>query len=206
MNYNILAQLISSDYKRLCQTSSLLQNKLFRSIGIIFLLFSNDSFIITFWYRIGYFLFKKRNPFAKLLLIIVKTIHRINQHITGIQLPLNTHVGKGLRFFHGTSIIINGNAQIGSSCSIYQGVTIGRVFGGKNEGVPTIGNNVIIFAGAKILGNIKIGDNVVIGANTVVTKNIPNNSVVAGIPGKIISTDSSNSINDIWLNRFYLQE
>lgn len=83
---------------------------------------------------------------------------------------------------------------------------IGRVFGGKNAGCPTIGDNVIIFAGAKVLGNVTIGNNVVIGANAVVTTNIPNNSVVVGIPAKIISTDSSNSIDKIWHKRFYLKE
>ena len=206
MNFATLINIIISDYKRLNQTSSLPKNKIFIPFGIILLLFSNDSFIITFWYRIGYYLFFKKNIIAKCLLIIVKIIHRINQHIIGIQLPLNTQVNKGLRFFHGTSIIVNGNAKIGYSCSIYQGVTIGRVFGGKNAGCPTIGDNVIIFAGAKVLGNVTIGNNVVIGANAVVTSNIPNNSVVVGIPAKIISTDSSNSIDKIWHKRFYLKE
>ena len=71
--------------------------------------------------------------------------------------------------------------------SIHHGVTIGRVFNGKQAGVPIIGDNVVIFAGAKILGNLLIRNDAVIGANAVVTNDVPNNSVVAGVPAIVIS-------------------
>lgn len=80
---------------------------------------------------------------------------------------------------------------MGENCQIYQQVTIGN-----NGGIPTIGNNVEICAGAKVIGPITIGDDVVIGANAVVTKNIPSHSVVVGIPAKIIKT--RDSINQPW--------
>lgn len=82
--------------------------------------------------------------------------------------------------------------KIGKNVSIHQGVTIGRVFAGKNAGVPTIGDNVVIFAGAKLLGRINIGD------NAVVIKDVPANCIVAGAPAKVISEDSRKCFNKQW--------
>lgn len=95
--------------------------------------------------------------------------------------------GGGIRFAHYSCIVINGNAEIGSNCLIYQGVTIGSSRGVHHSGVPKIGNNVFIGPGAKIIGNIKIGDYSFIAANSVVTHDVPSNSVIAGVPGKIIN-------------------
>lgn len=87
---------------------------------------------------------------------------------------------------HFGCVIINGGAVIGENCTIYQGVTIGMArLKGKN--VPVIGNNCVLGAGSKVLGDITIGDNVMIGANAVVTKNIDSESVVAGNPAKVIN-------------------
>jgi serine O-acetyltransferase len=126
--------------------------------------------------------------------------------ITGIQMPLMTTAGGGLRFFHHDCIIIAGSVKIGRNVSIHQGVTIGRVFAGNKAGVPTIGNNVVIFAGAKILGNIQIGDNAVIGANAVVTKDIPAYAIAAGVPARVISDDSRHCFSGDWLNTFHQHE
>lgn len=102
---------------------------------------------------------------------------------TGIQIPINT-CGPGLQIWHYGYIIINGNTRIGKNLTIYPGVEIGhKVPGG---GCPKIGDNCFIGAGVKIFGDITIGDNVTIGANSVVTKDIPDNCVVCGIPAKII--------------------
>lgn len=109
-----------------------------------------------------------------------------------------TNIGGGLQFFHYNCIIIAQSVAIGKNASIHQGVTIGRVFAGKYAGVPTIGDNVVIFAGAKILGNIHIGDNAVIGANAVVTKDVPANCVMAGAPARVISEDSRKCFNKEW--------
>lgn len=87
--------------------------------------------------------------------------------------------------------MINLKSRIGKNCNISQGVTLGVVNRGENKGYPTIGDDVYIGPGAKIVGSVNIGNNVAIGANCVVTKDVPDNSVVVGIPGKVISQNGS---------------
>lgn len=101
-------------------------------------------------------------------------------------------------FVHFGTIVIANCAVIGKNVSIYQGVTIGRKFAGSRAGVPTIGNRVVIFAGAKIVGDITIGDNAVIGANAVVVEDVPANSVVVGVPAKVVSNNSSRVFDEYW--------
>lgn len=110
-------------------------------------------------------------------------------------MPEKQSVGKGLRFMHYSCIVISAEF-IGENCTIFQGVTIGHSFLGKNPGRPRIGNRVVIFAGAKVIGNISIGDDVIIGANAVVNRSVPSGSVVVGNPAKIINQDSKNYIPD----------
>ncbi|MCK1166561.1 hypothetical protein MX022_03205 [Streptococcus uberis] len=99
-----------------------------------------------------------------------------------IEIGMNTKIGKNIIFGHPNSIVIGNGCVIGDNCRIYQEVTIGQ-----NRGkYPTIKNNVIIYPGAKIFGDIIIEDNAVIGANAVINKSVPSNAIVAGIPGKII--------------------
>lgn len=100
----------------------------------------------------------------------------------GIQMPYTTKIGEGFSIHHYSCIVIHGDSIIGKNLNIRQGVTIGEV----NSKVPIIGNDVYIGAGAKVIGKVVIGNNVIIGANSVVTKDVPDNSVVAGVPAKII--------------------
>ena len=108
----------------------------------------------------------------------------------GIEISPKTEIDTGFYIGHFGGIV-NSSAKIGKNCNISQGVTIGMANRGKNRGVATIGDNVYIGPGAKIIGAVKIGDNVAIGANCVVTKDIPDNGVVVGIPGKVISLKGS---------------
>ena len=85
-------------------------------------------------------------------------------------------------------------------CIIHQGVTLGRAFGGKKAGCPSLGDNVICFPGAKIIGKVYVGKNVIIGANAVVSNDIPDNCVVVGVPAKIVSKDSLNVLNNSYLH------
>lgn len=123
---------------------------------------------------------------AKFCLRCVQLIHKHNQYLTGIQIGFGTKIGTALMFPHYSCIVINGSAIIGDNCTIYHGVTVGSVRGPKG-GAPHIGNNVVIASGAKVIGNITIGNNVMIGSGAIVVTDIPDNSVVVGNPGKVIS-------------------
>ena len=129
----------------------------------------------------------------------MKLLHELYSQWIGIQIPLYAIIGKGLSIKHYSGIVINGYATIGDCCTIFQDVTIGRSFFGKSQGVPHIGNNVVLFPGCKVIGGITIGDNVVIGANAVVTTDVPNNSVVAGAPAKVIS----NKVEQYFSNEYF---
>ena len=141
-------------------------------------------------FRFGKYLQTKNNIFARILLKFVARYYFYLRLITGIQLPMGTNVMGGLRFPHWSCIVIAQRSVIGKNCTIHQGVTIGQSHFGTHQGFPIIGNNVLIYAGAKNCGGIRVGDNVVIGANAVVNKDIPDNCVVAGVPAKIIKMKS----------------
>ena len=104
-----------------------------------------------------------------------------------IQIPLGTSIGGGVSFNHFGAIIINRKAIIGNQCTIFHGTTLGVKIGGKNQGVPIIGNNCVLGPGCKIIGNVKIGNSVFVGANSVVTHNIDDNCVIAGCPAKVLN-------------------
>ncbi|MBI3169142.1 MAG: serine acetyltransferase [Chloroflexi bacterium] len=109
----------------------------------------------------------------------------------GISIPDTTQIGSGFYIGHFGAIVVNSKSIIGKNCNISQGVTIGQSNRGKHEGCPTIGDNVFIGPGAKILGKIDVGDYAAIGANCVVVDDIPPHSVVIGSPGKVVSQAGS---------------
>jgi serine O-acetyltransferase len=113
------------------------------------------------------------------------------QYRYGISIPYNTEIGPGLYIGHFGGIIVNYQTVIGKNCNINHDVTIGAAYGGKSPGVPVIGDNVYFGPGSKIIGGIHIGNNVAIGANCVLTKTVPDNAIVAGIPGVVISEKGS---------------
>jgi serine O-acetyltransferase len=121
--------------------------------------------------------------------LLVKMILRRKMFKFGIEIFPTTQIGEGFYIGHFGGIIINPKAKIGKNCNISQGVTIGQSNRGKTAGFPTIGNNVFIGPGVKILGGITIGDNVAIGANAVVTKSFGDGSVIAGVPAKLLSKE-----------------
>lgn len=147
-------------------------------------LFLNSSFKFCFWFRWASY-FQTR----KYLLPVYGfcwLMHRHYKYKYGYDIPIGTKIGGGIYLMHFGCVIINGSAEIGENCTVFHGVTIGMARHGRKN-VPLIGNNCVLGAGSKILGNITIGDNVMIGANTVVTKNIDSESVVAGNPARVIN-------------------
>jgi serine O-acetyltransferase len=109
----------------------------------------------------------------------------------GISIPYNTDVGPGLYIGHYGGIFVNYSAKIGRNCNINQEVTVGATYGGKYPGSPTIMDNVYLGPGSKIIGGIQLGSHVAVGANCVVTKPVPENGVVVGIPGEVVSLKGS---------------
>ncbi len=116
----------------------------------------------------------------------------------------------GRRFFidHGIGVVIGETAEIGDDCTLYHGVTLGGTSWNKGKRHPTLGNGVLIGAGAKILGAITLGDDVRVGANSVVVKDVPPNSTVIGIPGKIVRTpqDAEHLLHGVDLNHHLIPD
>lgn len=116
---------------------------------------------------------------------IPRLLSQLNRFITGIEIHPGAQIGNGLFIDHGMGVVIGETSIIGDNVTIFQGATLGGTGKEKGKRHPTIGNNVVIGAGAKVLGNITIGDNVQIGANAVVVKEVPANATVVGVPGRI---------------------
>jgi len=151
-------------------------------------LITNASFKMSFWFRLGTFLQGKK--WHKLCYALVFWHYKQLMYKTGIQLPIGTQVGGGIKFYHFGDVVVNKNARIGANASIYNGVTIGinlRPDGKAHP--PVIGDNVVLCTGAKVIGNVIVGSNSVVGANAVVVKDIPENSVAAGVPAKVLDTN-----------------
>jgi serine O-acetyltransferase len=116
---------------------------------------------------------------------IAECVHRT----TGIDIHPGATIGKGFFIDHGTGVVIGGTAIVGDDVTIYQGVTLGGTSLAHTKRHPTLGNHVTVGSGAAVLGDITIGDNVKIGANSVVVKDVPPNSTVVGIPGRVVLQD-----------------
>jgi cysteinyl-tRNA synthetase len=142
-------------------------------------IFAYPGFHAIFFHRINHFFWKIGIPvFPRLLSHFVR-------FLTGIEIHPAAKIGPGFFVDHGMGVVIGETTEIGEDCLLYQGVTLGGTGKEKGKRHPTLGNNVIVGTGAKVLGPITIGNNVVIGANSVVLKSIPDNAVCVGVPGRI---------------------
>jgi serine O-acetyltransferase len=134
-------------------------------------------------YRMNHALLKLKVPFFP------RWLSQLARFFTGIEIHPGATIGKSLFIDHGMGVVIGETTIIGDNVTLYQGVTLGGTGKEKGKRHPTIGDNVVIGTGAKVLGNITIGDNSYIGANAVVIKDIPPNSTVVGVPGRITKQD-----------------
>ena len=123
----------------------------------------------------------------KHLPLIPRLISHLGRFLTGIEIHPGATIGKGVFIDHGMGVVIGETAIVGDYCLIYQNVTLGGT--GKQTGKrhPTLGKNVVVGTGAKVLGNINIGSDVRVGAGSIVLIDVPDNSTVVGIPGRIVS-------------------
>lgn len=146
--------------------------------------FLYPSFKVMLSYRKAHRLYEKGHYFW------ARWVSQRAARKTGIEIHPGAQIGKGLFIDHGTGVIIGETTIIGDNCTLYQGVTLGGT--GKEHGKrhPTIGNNVMISAGAKVLGSFQIGDNSKIGAGSVVLEEVPPNSTVVGVPGRVVKRNN----------------
>ncbi|MCB9757409.1 MAG: serine O-acetyltransferase [Candidatus Omnitrophica bacterium] len=130
-------------------------------------------------YRIAHFLWTKKIPF------VPRAISQTIRFLSGIEIHPGAQIGQGFFIDHGMGVVIGETTIIGNNVTLFQGVTLGGT--GKECGKrhPTLGDNIVVGTGAKVLGNILVGSNSYIGANAVVLKNVPPNTTVVGVPGRI---------------------
>ena len=120
--------------------------------------------------------------------ILPRVLSQLARWLTGVEIHPSAKIGTGFFIDHGMGVVIGETAEIGDFVTLFQGVTLGGTGKERGKRHPTLGNHVVVGAGAKILGGITIGDNVKIGANSVVLKNVPPNSTVIGVPGRVIKS------------------
>ncbi len=147
--------------------------------GSLTIILSYPGIHALFYHRLGNFFHRSNMPF------FARTISQIGRFFTGIEIHPGATIGKGFFIDHGMGVVIGETSVVGDNVTIFQGATLGGTGKEKGKRHPTIGNNVVIGAGAKVLGNITIGDNVSVGANAVVLKDVPPNSTVVGVPGRV---------------------
>lgn len=142
-------------------------------------------------HRLSHKLYEGGHEFA------ARAVSQGAKFVTGIEIHPGAQIGRGLVIDHGCGVVIGETAEIGDNCTIYQGVTLGGT--GKDEGKrhPTLGDNVMVGAGAKILGPVKIGNNVKVAAGAVVLTELPEHSTAVGIPAKVVRVGGERVANDL---------
>lgn len=136
-------------------------------------------------HRMAHFFYRRR------MFFLARMISHVSRFMTGIEIHPGAQIGKGLFIDHGSGVVIGETAEIGDNVTLYQGVTLGGTGKEKGKRHPTIGDQVTISVGAKVLGNIKIGNNAKIGGGSVVLKDVPSDCTVVGVPGRIVIRDGA---------------
>ncbi len=163
---------ISRDYKGVFERDPAARNGLE-------VIFAYPGFHAIFLHRINHLLWNMHFP------VIPRILSHFGRFLTGIEIHPGAKIGPGLFIDHGMGVVIGETAEIGENVTLYQGVTLGGTGKEKGKRHPTLGDNVVVGTGTKILGPITVGNNVKIGANSVVLKSIPDNATVVGVPGRI---------------------
>ena len=127
--------------------------------------------------------------------LLPRMISNLGRFLTGIEIHPGAKLGEGLFIDHGSGVVIGETAELGENVTLYQGVTLGGTGKEKGKRHPTIGNNVVVATGAKVLGSFTVGDNSKIGAGSVVLQPVPPNSTVVGIPGQVV-VNNGKKVND----------
>ncbi|MGQ9573542.1 MAG: serine O-acetyltransferase [Dehalococcoidia bacterium] len=132
-------------------------------------------------HRLAHFLYQRR------LRLLARIISHFGRAVTGIEIHPGAVIGDGFFIDHGMGVVIGETAEIGDNCHLYQEVTLGGTSTKRTKRHPTLGKNVVVGAGAKLIGAITVGNNVRIGAGSVVVANVPDNATVVGVPGHVVA-------------------
>ncbi|GAA0503328.1 serine O-acetyltransferase [Salinibacillus aidingensis] len=135
--------------------------------------------------------------YKRKLLFLARLISQVSRFFTGIEIHPGAKIGKRFFIDHGMGVVIGETCEIGDNVTLFQGVTLGGTGKEKGKRHPTVKNNALIASGAKVLGSITIGENSKVGAGSVVLRDVPNNSTVVGIPGKVVVQDGKKVRKDL---------
>lgn len=149
-------------------------------LGFLEVIFLYPGFHAVVIHRISHTLYRFKIPF------IPRLLSQLMRFFTGIEIHPGAKIGRGLFIDHGMGVVIGETAEVGENVTLYQGVTLGGTGTERGKRHPTIGNNVVVGAGAKVLGNIKLGNNVKVGAGSVVVHPVPDLCTVVGVPAEIV--------------------
>lgn len=154
-------------------------------LGFIEVLLTYSGFHALLAYRAIHFLHAKlRIP------VLPRLLSQLVRFLTGVEIHPGAEIGPGFFIDHGMGVVIGETTEIGENVTLYQDVTLGGTGIERGKRHPTLGNNVVVGAGAKVLGNIRIGSNVKIGAGSVVVHSVPDNSTVVGVPGEVVRRET----------------
>ena len=144
------------------------------------IIFCYPGFHAIYFYRLSHWLWIHQQKF------LGRLVSHFGRFLTGIEIHPGATIGRGFFIDHGMGVVIGETAEIGDNCTIYHGVTLGGTSWAKEKRHPTLGNNIVIGSGAKILGPFTVGDDSKIGSNSVVVKEVPATATVVGIPGRVV--------------------
>ena len=168
------------------------------AVSILEILFAYPGFHARQWHRVAHTLHRWRIP------VLPRLISHLSRFLTGIEIHPGVKIGEGVFIDHGMGVVIGETAVIGENTVIYQGVSLGGTSLQKAKRHPTLGKNVVVGAGAQVIGNVTIGDNSKIGAGSVVINSVPANATVIGVPGRVVGirnpdTDTMEKLPDpVW--------
>ena len=150
------------------------------AIGIVEVLLAYPGFHARQFHRLAHTLFRWHVP------VLPRLISHISRFLTGVEIHPGAKIGEGFFIDHGMGVVIGETSEIGDNVTLYQGVTLGGTSHQRAKRHPTLGNNVVVGAGAQLIGAITIGDNAKVGVGSVVINSVPANTTVVGVPGRVV--------------------
>ncbi len=151
------------------------------AISTLEVLLAYPGFHARQFHRLAHTLFRWHVP------VLPRLLSHISRFLTGIEIHPGAKIGEGFFIDHGMGVVIGETSEIGDSVTLYQGVTLGGTSHQRTKRHPTLGNNVVVGVGARLIGDITIGDNTKVGAGSVVVTSVPANATVVGVPGRVVA-------------------